>query len=397
MDFYNGNGYKVPNARIETRMLSNGTNGGTLIFYTQTKHTSTNPNPNGLTERLRIGDDNTIIASSVLHTTNTAGSWLSGMTNAAIKYDSLNALNSGSYHPIIGVKTNGENVVNFGAYINDVGFYGYKKGRTDNSYDWLFKFNSETGAITHTGTSITAAKLITSGGTSSQFVKGDGSLDSNTYATTTSLNNYVTLNTVQTITESKTFSKLVTFSATPGIIVTRSSGVPYFRFGKDASNVYGAIGASNKGNICVYNDVTGSGWHIVLDSNNYTSYTVKKDGTGASGTWGINISGSAGSVAWANVSGKPTIPTVGDGTVTIKQGGTSKGSFTMNQSGNTTIELTDNNSDTKVTQTNTTGNSTYRVLLSGNANDTDETTTARKSTKLLFNTSSGKMDISGSL
>ena len=32
---------------------------------------------------------------------------------------------------------------------------------------------------------------------------------------------------------------------------------------------------------------------IILDANNYTSYTVKKDGTGATGTWGINISGSA--------------------------------------------------------------------------------------------------------
>lgn len=34
-------------------------------------------------------------------------------------------------------------------------------------------------------------------------------------------------------------------------------------------------------------------WHIVLHDHNYTSYTVKKDGTGASGTWGINISGEA--------------------------------------------------------------------------------------------------------
>ena len=38
---------------------------------------------------------------------------------------------------------------------------------------------------------------------------------------------------------------------------------------------------------------------------------------------------------------KPTIPIVGDGTVTIKQAGVSKGTFTMNQSDNTTIELTD--------------------------------------------------------
>lgn len=34
-------------------------------------------------------------------------------------------------------------------------------------------------------------------------------------------------------------------------------------------------------------------WKTLLDSTNYTSYTVKKDGTGASGTWGIDITGSA--------------------------------------------------------------------------------------------------------
>lgn len=34
-------------------------------------------------------------------------------------------------------------------------------------------------------------------------------------------------------------------------------------------------------------------WKTVLDSANYTSYTVKKDGTGASGTWGINVTGNA--------------------------------------------------------------------------------------------------------
>lgn len=34
-------------------------------------------------------------------------------------------------------------------------------------------------------------------------------------------------------------------------------------------------------------------WRELLDSGNYNSYTPKLDGTGASGTWGINISGSA--------------------------------------------------------------------------------------------------------
>lgn len=36
---------------------------------------------------------------------------------------------------------------------------------------------------------------------------------------------------------------------------------------------------------------------------------------------------------------QPTIPTVGNGTITINQGGTQKGTFTLNQSGNATINL----------------------------------------------------------
>lgn len=39
----------------------------------------------------------------------------------------------------------------------------------------------------------------------------------------------------------------------------------------------------------------------------------------------------------------PTIPTVNNPTITINQGGTKKGSFSLNQSGATTINLTDNN------------------------------------------------------
>ena len=51
----------------------------------------------------------------------------------------------------------------------------------------------------------------------------------------------------------------------------------------------------------------------------------------------------ATSGSYNDLKNKPTIPSVGNGTVTIKQAGTSKGTFTMNQTGNTTIELTDNN------------------------------------------------------
>ena len=51
----------------------------------------------------------------------------------------------------------------------------------------------------------------------------------------------------------------------------------------------------------------------------------------------------ATSGSYNDLSNKPEIPSVGNGTVIIKQAGTQKGSFTMNQSGDTTIELTDNN------------------------------------------------------
>ena len=40
-----------------------------------------------------------------------------------------------------------------------------------------------------------------------------------------------------------------------------------------------------------------------------------------------------------DLTNKPTIPTVGDGTITVKQGGVTKGTFTVNQSGNTEINI----------------------------------------------------------
>lgn len=64
------------------------------------------------------------------------------------------------------------------------------------------------------------------------------------------------------------------------------------------------------------------------------------------GSQSVSHANTAGSVAWSNVTGRPTIPSVGNGTVTITQNGTNKGSFTLNQSGNATIALTDTNTNT---------------------------------------------------
>lgn len=47
------------------------------------------------------------------------------------------------------------------------------------------------------------------------------------------------------------------------------------------------------------NNGTWQSWRTVLDSSNYTSYSPSLTGSGASGTWGINITGSAGSAGSA--------------------------------------------------------------------------------------------------
>ena len=54
------------------------------------------------------------------------------------------------------------------------------------------------------------------------------------------------------------------------------------------------------------------GWYRILDSNNYNSYVPSKTGSGASGTWGINISGSAAKVAGYAVSVVSSLPSSPD-------------------------------------------------------------------------------------
>lgn len=62
------------------------------------------------------------------------------------------------------------------------------------------------------------------------------------------------------------------------------------------------------------------------------------------------------SYTYDEISGTPTIPTVGNGKITITQNGKEMGSFTVNQSGPATIEVKDTNSDT---------NTSYQLVLSG--------------------------------
>lgn len=64
---------------------------------------------------------------------------------------------------------------------------------------------------------------------------------------------------------------------------TDSSGGKAHEFAFNNSGINHRIGATD----------SWEAWEKIVTSTNYTDYTVKKDGTGASGTWNINISGTA--------------------------------------------------------------------------------------------------------
>lgn len=86
-----------------------------------------------------------------LYATTVGGDWISGMTptNATLGISTQNTISS--YHPIISCKTYNSHVWNLGTITDTVGFYGFKKGRTENGTDWSFAINVTNGAVSSTG------------------------------------------------------------------------------------------------------------------------------------------------------------------------------------------------------------------------------------------------------
>ena len=85
----------------------------------------------------------------------------------------------------------------------------------------------------------------------------------------------------------------------------------------NSSNYWGiqvAWGWEDNANKLATRNITGNsfgGWVYYLNSGNYTDYTVTKTGTGASGTWGINITGNAATATTA------TNVTIANGSITL--------------------------------------------------------------------------------
>ena len=84
---------------------------------------------------------------------------------------------------------------------------------------WNYIYTNNLYASGH----ITASSFVKTNGTSSQFLKADGSVDSNTYLTSASLSDYVTTNTAQTITANKTFTGTTYFDSNSSCSITTST------------------------------------------------------------------------------------------------------------------------------------------------------------------------------
>jgi hypothetical protein len=113
------------------------------------------------------------------------------------------------------------------------------------------------------------------------------------------LTNFVTKNTAQTISGLKTFSADITLSGTTSIKNT-TNGVSYTMLYRDASGIH--VGTSTQALL-----LAGSNARPKFNNNDIAMLS--------------------------------DIPTVGNGTITIIQGGITKGQFTTNQSGDTTVAL----------------------------------------------------------
>jgi hypothetical protein len=96
-----------------------------------------------------------------------------------------------------------------------------------------------------------------------------------------------------------------------------------------------------------YRSTGGNGataWNKILHANNFNDYAPTKAGGGATGTWAINISGSAGSagtVPWTGVTGKPSIVLNDGNTYGINISGnanTASSTSVVNNAGNIAAE-----------------------------------------------------------
>lgn len=126
-------------------------------------------------------------------------------------------------------------------------------------------------------------------------------------------------------------------AATTYLTVNGSNAANIFNIGnlrvRNTTQAWITIDAINGKDLLIYNG--NSKAYYGLTKSTYTEIATIGDISDLSNT----LAPVATSGNYEDLSNKPVIPTVGNGTITLTQGGVTKGTFTTNQSGNTTIDL----------------------------------------------------------
>ena len=128
------------------------------------------------------------------------------------------------------------------------------------------------------------------------------------------------------------------------LVVTGDARIIGNLYANNTSIPGGSSGGGGSGSSLTYS-ISKSGSTITLRGSDGSTSSVNDDNT----TYSLSSLGAAPSNhthSYNDLNNKPSIPSVGNGTVTVTQNGVNKGSFTMNQSGNTTIALTDTDTNT---------------------------------------------------
>lgn len=210
-------------------------------------------------------------------------------------------------------------------------------------YNGSFTYNAGTGLLTFPSallsSSITANSFIKSGGTSSQFLKADGSVDTTSYtpqSRTLTINGTaqdLSANRSWTVGDVRTDGSYANPSWITSLAWSKITGTPTTRAGYGITDV------------------------------------PLTDGTGASGTWGINISGNAATVT--NGVYTTTYNTLGDARYLQLTGGTLTGALSGTSatfSGDVSVRSSSNNILT-VRSTNPSSSGLSSVYLGNNASD----------------------------
>ena len=233
------------------------------------------------------------------------------------------------------------------AHVPDMSFMAYWNGAYNSSNSSNLKYCANGTIIGSNTISSQSVKYATSAGTATTATTANAVAWGNvtgkpsTYTPASHTHAYLPL--TGGTTTGKVNIQSVTLENMPQI--KRTDGANFAGIRCENTNGYlGAIGIRGEKNSAIVRVDTSDTSYPVLDSSNYNNYAPTKTGTGATGTWGISISGNAATatkattanaVAWDNVTGKPSTYTPASHTHSYLplSGGT------LSDSSNTTINI----------------------------------------------------------